>query len=124
VATPAGTRREARRGRGPRRPPRDRWHGAPPLAANGRITQRAHYDLSVSGAAIGQERLVVAEHADKRTVAGEIADFGNEMETAYQVAGDRATITTTVTGELVVDVTGGIVEQTFGPPADTRASRR
>lgn len=214
-------------------PPRDRWHGAPPLAATGRIAQRAHYDLSVDGAASGQERLVVAEHAGERTVTGEIADFGNEIETAYHVAGDRASITTTyhtmkldlraqrragqlivtgtdlsgkpvslrepvapgaflsapgvggsqflvakladmaprarrrlrtvelegfpaiaivsarykverrpdrgghrvfaltttqrettVTGELVVDATGGIVEQTFGPPEDTRASRR
>jgi hypothetical protein len=76
-------------------PPRDRWDGAPALAAPGKRVHRAHYDMAIAGTAVGQERLVVGVVGSARAIDGQIADFSERVETSYRAGPDTATIAAT-----------------------------
>ncbi len=73
-------------------PPRDRWDGAPPLAAEGKVVHEAHYDMAIDGAIVGQERLVVGLASGKHTIVGQLADFDSGVETSYKLGPDTATV--------------------------------
>jgi hypothetical protein len=91
-------------------PPQDRWAGAPPLAVDGKVVHHAHYDLAVAGTAVGQERLVVGVASGKRTIVGQIADFGQRTDTSYKLGPDTATVESnyhSLTVELAGKITAG-----------------
>ncbi|HEX4423448.1 MAG TPA: amidohydrolase family protein [Kofleriaceae bacterium] len=74
-------------------PPADRWNGAPPLAADGTPVRQARYDLAIAGTTVGQERLAIGTARGTRTIVGQIADFGEGVETAYQRGPQGVTVT-------------------------------
>jgi len=112
--------------------PDDAWKDAPPLAARGKVVQRARYDIATGGTTVGQERLAVGLDAGVRTIVGQIADLGGRTDTSYELGPDAVTVASTfhtmtvelrgkiAAGRLVVtgtDLTGKAVSRSEAVPA-------
>jgi hypothetical protein len=113
-------------------PPDDPWKDDPPLAAQGKVVHRARYDIATGGTTVGQERLAVGLDAGKRTIVGQVSDFGTRITTSYKLGPDAVTVASTyhtmtlelsgkiAAGKLVVtgtDLTGKAVSLKGPVPA-------
>lgn len=75
-------------------PAHSRWDGVPSLAPEGKVIHQAHYDLTLGGRPIGEERLAVGTVDGKRVVVSQmVAEFSGPIQTSYQIGPDAATLT-------------------------------
>jgi len=89
--------------------PKGRWDRMPPLAVEGQVNHRAHYDITRAGHAIGEERLAVSVVDGVRVVAAQsVSDFGGHFESSYTISPTTLTMTEKgpkglrqITGKLV-----------------------
>jgi imidazolonepropionase-like amidohydrolase len=75
-------------------PPREnRWETTPPLVGEGKIVHQAHYDMSIAGEEIGEERFAVGMVGKDRLIVGQqVAEFGGPVETSYRIGPDLVTL--------------------------------
>jgi hypothetical protein len=92
-------------------PPADRWDGMPPLAGEGKVVHRAHYDMTLGDNTVGEERLEVGIVDGKRVVVAQsVADFGGRFQVSYKVAPGSTTLAVKSPAgalQLSGNVTGG-----------------
>jgi len=73
--------------------PADRWEGVPPLAGEGKVIHQAHYDMTLGGVPVGEERLAVGVVGGKRVVVAQsVADFGGRVQVSYRLAPDSTAL--------------------------------
>jgi hypothetical protein len=75
-------------------PPREnRWETTPPLVGEGKTVHQAHYDMSLGGNEIGEERLAIGMVGKDRVIVGQqVAEFGGPVETSYKIGPDLVTL--------------------------------
>jgi imidazolonepropionase-like amidohydrolase len=74
-------------------PVKDRWEGVAPLAATGKVVHEAHYDLTIAGRSIGEERLAVTGARGKRAVTSQmVMEIPARLDVAYQLGPDAAAL--------------------------------
>jgi hypothetical protein len=101
-------------------PAKDRWEGVAPLAGEGKLVHRAHYDMVSSDRTIGEERIAVGLVAGKRVIVGqEVAEFAGRYETSYTIGPDTVTLALSspyASLQLAGKITGGkLVATGTGP---------